>query len=1057
MTTLPMTPGDMHRAMQELHGRCDGAVTLDGLGFSKSHASIGAYLAETPPSLWTPDDHATAWYLCQYHHRQLAHYGVEIPPAEDKDETAWQSTLSRAQTHASRPVRLTLHGQGSDKPQVHVHNAKGKVKKYAVEKVTLDELQTLVPDPSLYDFTPETFEYERQRLTGLSLSIGARNPYNRQHRLPLSFYLRAGKAALPHMDTLWPALRSVPGASQSPDGRVIELPVTEAAAEALSTRLSPQRRAGMPYTCALQAEEIEAAFTRCAPYAGPYDPERHNLYWEPGKEGGRRLMAYGPYSDTWLRQARQIEGRFWNGEADEFPANRLDEVLALLGTRSYSGPLGVSHLTPQDLAEVRAEAARLQAHEQQRAAEEQARREEAERLERERVAVYELEVDGKPHVIFEFPYDPPRTQKIKDECSVTFGKPPKKPKLGWYAPLSDQTLPHILRAAERAELNVSPDLTARFAATRGTLKAREAQEAQALSLIQAERAGQEAAAPALPSLTTTLKGHQHLPVAVWPLTGRMLLADEQGLGKSLEAITVLLHQRAADGSLRAVIVCPSNLTQNWEAEFSEHTPGAFQTVIATGRTPQPITPGTEVVIIGWAILSAWLDTLRAWQPGILVADEGQLAKSGDGPWGSQRGDAALQLAESVRGGGGGVMILTGTPIDTRPLDALALFKMLGTAEALGGEQKFKDRYCGPQKIRVPVPVKTETDTETATVYEQRIITTYKGASHTQEFHRRLFEQAWYVRRTKRLLVEKGEMQRKVVNGVDWYDYRTPQQPTRVSLSAQWQELYDVAVKEFAQFVLARLSHRHPGWEQLSDKALASLIEQELSNVLPKLTLMREVLGHAKIDAVCARVQELNAQGEQVVVIAHHREVVDEYARRLCPGPPLKIQGGMSVRAVEAAKRTFNTQGVSHAPVIVLSQDAAKLGHTLCLQRKLAGLPEARYAIIAEEGYNASPEAQAMDRIWRIGQSRVVYVENILAADTLDEGLFQLKLAKRLAATAITDGEAVDGDADLTGMLSAWIHGLDFREAAQQGAADAGEDPDGTDLPPATVRRGAPRA
>ena len=40
----------------------------------------------------------------------------------------------------------------------------------------------------------------------------------------------------------------------------------------------------------------------------------------------------------------------------------------------------------------------------------------------------------------------------------------------------------------------------------------------------------------------------------------------------------------------------------------------------------------------------------------------------------------------------------------------------------------------------------------------------------------------------------------------------------------------------------------------------------------------------------------------------------------------------------------------------------------------------------------------------------------------------LRRAKRRAAAVITDGEAVDGDANLSGMLAAWIHGHHFTEA-----------------------------
>lgn len=330
---------------------------------------------------------------------------------------------------------------------------------------------------------------------------------------------------------------------------------------------------------------------------------------------------------------------------------------------------------------------------------------------------------------------------------------------------------------------------------------------------------------------------------------------------------------------------------------------------------------------------------------------------------SGRGAAAQLLAASVREGGGGVPVSTITPIDTRPLDALALFQMLAVDEVFGTPKAFKETYCGPRLVRVQVPVKVGR----RTVYESRQITTYQGASHTAQLHALLARQPWYIRRTKKRLIEQGEMQPKTVNGVDWYDYASVPQPDRIELSGDWQTAYDLAVTQFAQYVMALLAQEHPDWDTLTADQIVALLERKLANVLPKLTLLRQVLGAAKLGAVCERARALNAAGEQVVIIAHHREVVDEYVRRLCRGRELKIQGGMSTREVEAVKRYFNSHGAAEAPVIVLSQDAAKLGHTLCLQRKLAGLPECAHVLIAEEGYNPGPEAQAMDRCILEGQ------------------------------------------------------------------------------------------
>lgn len=657
---------EMHRAMRELAGHCDGARALDGQGFSKSHASIGAYLADTDPGLWSSEDRATAWYLCQFHHRQLGHYGVIVPP-EEKDEAAWKATLSRAQRHAQRPVRTWLGGQGSQNVKVNIEDARGKTRRKKLTDLTWEALLTLVPESTL-QFTREQFEAERFRLTGLTCDLTPKAPYNATHRAEVSLCVtgpaEAVQAFTAHLGEGVPAYHS---------GRTVELPPTEASRAALGAAVAAAAASGLSVVMHAHPEAVAQAIEANRPYAD-FAPNRHNLYWEAA-QGGLRLKVYGPYVDRWTAQARAIPGRHWNGVADEFPASSLPQVLALLHQdRPFAPPgtpYGVSHLTPQDLAQIEVQGAQERAVAQAQEEAERRAREEAERQERERVHVTVSTCDGLPHARFDFPYDPARQAVLKRECQATYARVPRAEQDGWYAPLTPGNLRGIEQAAQLTGLNLSPDLSAMIREHRSGEHDRAQQAQVAILLIDAERGGAALKAPTVPGLGSALKRHQHLPSLVWPHTRRMLLADEQGLGKSIEAISVMLLEHARN-PLRAVVVCPTNLTDNWHAEFAEHAPGALTTMTARTRTPTEIPSGVNVVVIGWDVLRAWQPTLSAWQPQVLTIDEGQLGKSGGGEWGSQRGGAAQLLAASVREGGGGVMVLTGTPIDTRPLDALAL-------------------------------------------------------------------------------------------------------------------------------------------------------------------------------------------------------------------------------------------------------------------------------------------------------------------------------------------------------------------------------------------------
>src|SRR6185295_5155733 len=71
---------------------------------------------------------------------------------------------------------------------------------------------------------------------------------------------------------------------------------------------------------------------------------------------------------------------------------------------------------------------------------------------------------------------------------------------------------------------------------------------------------------------------------------RTFLADEQGLGKTVEALAAL----EADDAYPAIVVCPASLKLNWEREASVWLPSRSVTVVSgTGG----VIPSAEITII----------------------------------------------------------------------------------------------------------------------------------------------------------------------------------------------------------------------------------------------------------------------------------------------------------------------------------------------------------------------------------------------------------------------------------------------------------------------------
>ena len=103
-------------------------------------------------------------------------------------------------------------------------------------------------------------------------------------------------------------------------------------------------------------------------------------------------------------------------------------------------------------------------------------------------------------------------------------------------------------------------------------------------------------------------------------------------------------------------------------------------------------------------------------------------------------------------------------------------------------------------------------------------------------------------------------------------------------------------------------------------------------------------------------------------------------------------------AVQAAKETFMEKDAEEAPVIVLSIQAAKTGHTLTAAQDM---------LFVEHPWTPADVDQVSARIHRIGTTGSVQITHALAAGTIDEEVFKLINYKRTIVDAATDGSIED--------------------------------------------------
>lgn len=435
---------------------------------------------------------------------------------------------------------------------------------------------------------------------------------------------------------------------------------------------------------------------------------------------------------------------------------------------------------------------------------------------------------------------------------------------------------------------------------------------------------------------------------------RCFIADDMGLGKTLQAIATLEN---VPNSYPAVVVCPPTLVLNWKKEYEKWLPNRkVSTVKNRSEFPED---GYDVVVVGYSNIHAWTNRLQKHRS--YVFDESHYCKSPD----AQRTKAAVKIARSAPDDGI-VLCLTGTPVTNRPNEYASQLDMLGKLADFGGKWGFYRRYCNAFRDR----------------FGQWNIS---GHSNLDELNDRLRGNC-YIRRTKEQVLEElppVRHNRIIVEGSE-------------SGLKEYRKAEDDIVKymvERAKQIALELG------EPPGSAAVRARMKAERNEHLVRIGVLRKLAARAKMSAVTEWIDSRIEAGNKVVVAAHHREIVDELASKY---GNLKIQGGMDVVDVERNKQMFQEQSPSEAPVIVLSIQAAKTGHTLTASQDV---------LFVEMPWTPSDVDQTYSRCHRLGQKGSVTATYMLCQGTIDEKIYDVIEEKRSVVNAATEGKTPGGAGD----------------------------------------------
>lgn len=439
-----------------------------------------------------------------------------------------------------------------------------------------------------------------------------------------------------------------------------------------------------------------------------------------------------------------------------------------------------------------------------------------------------------------------------------------------------------------------------------------------------------------------------------------ILADDMGLGKTLQTLTAVERVRETGASrLPVLIICPTSVMLNWQSEigkFLEHSDTLLFHGPIRGRQVERMTAAADApadspglfVITSFDCARIDHDTLNRIPWLYVIVDEGHTIKNPD----AKRSKAIKTIPGRHK------LALTGTPIQNKLEELWSLFDF-AMPGFLDSRSAFRRRYTINNRVDWPA------------VNDQLI-------PRIRPFVLRRLKSA-----VARDLPEKIVVERQV-----------PLTPLQVTL-------YN-AVRDSVEFRRMRDEVEQHGVARSQTHIFAALTKlQNICNhplIGSGLASRRSALpaDSGKLDLLQELIEEVVDGGHRALVFSQSTRVLDLIAHWFGQWGVTSLRIDGSTPALDRVKLadTFNADASIHA--FLLSTRAANTG---------LNLVGADTVIFYDHDWNPANDAQAMDRAYRIGQTRNVTVYKLVSRGTLEEKILARQSEKLLLAEGVIGADA----------------------------------------------------
>lgn len=474
-----------------------------------------------------------------------------------------------------------------------------------------------------------------------------------------------------------------------------------------------------------------------------------------------------------------------------------------------------------------------------------------------------------------------------------------------------------------------------------------------------------------------------------------ILADDMGLGKSLQAISLIwtmLKQGRANGGLtqKAVIVCPASLVANWVNEVKKWLgddrlkPVALEGGSSTFGAKQSLAAFINgnvrrLLIVSYEMFRTNGEELYKAGIGLLVCDEGHRLKSSQG---NKTIEALKKLPCRRR------VILTGTPVqnDLEEFFAVCDFVNPGCFNSLSS---FRSVFAGP------IIASRDSNASASTL---RL-----GKARAKELSN--ITSQFVLRRSSSILER----------------YLPPKQETAIFCRLQPQQEADYAQESKARYnniagerfsaALCAINYlrkicSHPALVQKNDGdgdggdeyGTGGRVECKEQWSKEKMLKEFKVEDSSKMQVALSICEESLRMNDKVILVSNFTSTLDliQEALKRAKISYCRLDGGTAVKHRGDIVRKFN-EGII-GDIFLLSAKAGGVGLNLIGANRL---------ILFDPDWNPATDLQAMARVWRDGQKKHVFVYRLLCTGTIEEKIFQRQLFKGELQSAVQDGPKME--------------------------------------------------